>query len=146
MSGGKDPGEALLTAVNELCAELGRGEATYETHGVDLERSAVHPDLIWGTLSAEDESLVLKMRARLAGLAAVIGTWPAEGVTRQAILVALDSTELVMRGELLRGNAGQLPGLVPSFVYLVAAPLAGQDEALSLSRRTSELIRRARSG
>ena len=45
-----------------------------------------------------------------------------------------------MRGELVSGNAAQLPALMPSFVFLVALPVVDQDRALELSRRTSELI------
>jgi hypothetical protein len=49
-----------------------------------------------------------------------------------------------MRGELLSGNAAQLPQLLPSFVFLVALPIVDQDRALELSRRTSELIEEER--
>lgn len=49
-----------------------------------------------------------------------------------------------MRGELARGNANQLPALMPSFVFLVTLPIVEQDEALNLSRRASELLDGAR--
>ena len=56
---------------------------------------------------------------------------------------ALDGVEMVIRGELVRGNAGQLPALMPSFVFVVTLPIVKQDEALTLSQRTSELIKGA---
>ena len=33
------------------------------------------------------------------------------------------------------GNAGQLPALLPGFVFLVALPVVDQDRALELSKR-----------
>ena len=45
-----------------------------------------------------------------------------------------------MRGELVSGNAAQLPALMPSFVFLVALPVVDQDRALELSRRTERLV------
>jgi hypothetical protein len=48
-----------------------------------------------------------------------------------------------MRGELVRGNAGELPALMPSFVFMVALQVVDQDRALELSQHTSRLIERA---
>ena len=62
------------------------------------------------------------------------------GGSGNAVGAAIDGAELVMRGELLSGNADRLPALMPSFVFLVALPVVDQDRALELSRRTIELI------
>jgi hypothetical protein len=48
-----------------------------------------------------------------------------------------------MRGELVCGNAEQLPALLPGFVFLVTLPVVEQDKALQLSRRTARLVERA---
>ena len=59
---------------------------------------------------------------------------------RSAVGAALDGAEMVMRGELVSGNAGQLPALMPSFVFLVALPVVTEDEALDLSKRMARLV------
>jgi hypothetical protein len=46
----------------------------------------------------------------------------------------------VMRAELARAHAKQLPDLLPSFVFLVTLPIVGQDEALELSQRAARLV------
>ncbi len=91
-------------------------------------------------LSPQDESLVTTVRRGLAKVAAAAGAARSDGADQSAVAAALDGAELVMRGELARGNATQLPALMPSFVFLVTLPIVEQDEALKLSRRTSELI------
>jgi hypothetical protein len=96
---------------------------------------------MFGLLSPEDEQLVRQVRWGLARLAAAVGAAapPAEA-PENAVRVALDGAELVMRGELIRGNGNQLGALMPSFVFLVTLPMLEQDEALELSIRTSALI------
>jgi hypothetical protein len=61
-------------------------------------------------------------------------------VPENAVGAALDGAELVIRGELVRGNADRLADLMPSFVFLVTLPIVDQDEALALSRRAAELV------
>jgi hypothetical protein len=94
-------------------------------------------EAISGLLSAEDEALVTTVRATLATIAAAVNEGRASDGARQA---ALDGTEMVMRGELVIGRRDNLARLMPSLVFLVALPNAGQDRALALSRRTSELL------
>ncbi len=53
---------------------------------------------------------------------------------------------MVIRGELLKGEAAQLPSLLPGFVFLVTLPAAGQDRALELSRKTGQSVKRALEG
>jgi hypothetical protein len=90
-------------------------------------------------LSAEDEGLVATLRQSLANVAAAAD--PARREPRdEAVRAALDGAELVIRGELVSGNAQQLPSLMPSFVFLVTLPIIDQDKALDLARRTAELV------
>jgi hypothetical protein len=96
-----------------------------------------------GILNAEDEMLVSRMRRSLAKVAVAAGGGNSEGTSENAVGAALDSTEMVMRGELVSGNAEQLLALLPGFVFLVTLSVADQDRALELSQRTSALIERA---
>jgi hypothetical protein len=92
-------------------------------------------------LNSEDELLVTTMKRGLAKIAATLaGEGSDGGAPTSAVKAALDGAEMVMRGELLRGNAAQLPALMPSFVFLVALPVVDQDRALNLSRRTAQLL------
>jgi hypothetical protein len=95
-----------------------------------------------GVLSPEEEAFVTSIRGCLAKIAAA-----ATGAGRQegdnAVSVALDGAELVIRGELARGRSAQLASLVPSFVFLVTLPVLDQDRALELSHRATELIEEA---
>jgi len=91
-------------------------------------------------LSPEDESLVATVRRVLANVVAAAAAGRSEGADSSAVAAALDGVELVMRGELARGNAAQLPALLPSFVFLVTLPIVEQDEALKLSWRTTKLV------
>ena len=131
--------EALVRVADQLCAELGYRENETEVHGA---RSPLRGDGdgLEDVLSPEDESLVATMRGRLAKVAAAAATAKADGVPENAVGAALDGTELVIRGELVRGNAERLPALMPSFVFLVTLPIVEQDEALDLSRRVAELV------
>lgn len=131
--------EALLRVADQLCAELGYAEHEAEVPGT---RPPLGGDGsgVSGTLSPEDESLVATIRQSLAKVAAAVSAARRGGAPHSAVSAALDGAELVMRGELASGNAAQLPSLLPSFVFLVTLPVVGQDEALDLSRRTSELI------
>ena len=45
-----------------------------------------------------------------------------------------------MRGELLKGEGAEFQSLLPGFVLLVTLPVAGQDRALELSKRTERLV------
>lgn len=93
-----------------------------------------------GILNSEDELLVARVRSGLAKVAAALGSESLEGASRSAVGAALGGAEMVMRGELVSGNADRLPALMPSFVFLVALPVVDQDRALELSRRTERLV------
>jgi hypothetical protein len=131
--------EALLRVADQLCAEFGCADGEQEVHGTRLLFSGSGGSVM-GALSPQDESLVAAVRRGLAKVAAAAGATRSEDADQSAVSAALDGAELVMRGELARGNATQLPALMPSFVFLITLPIVEQDEALDLSRRTSELI------
>jgi hypothetical protein len=138
-----DQREALLRVADQLCAELGYAEGEEEVHGAH-SRPGGTSGRVMGVLSPQDESLVATVRRGLAKVAAAAGAARSDGADQSAVSAALDGAELVMRGELARGNATQLPALMPSFVFLVTLPILEQDEALKLSWRTSELLDGAR--
>lgn len=133
--------EALLRVADQLGKELdyaGTGEIAGGDPGmVGENRSKV------GVLGPEDELLVVSIRRRLARIAAALSSEGADDASESATRDALDGTELVIRGELLMGNAHQLPTLLPGFVFLVALPVVDQDRALEISRRAAELIEMA---
>lgn len=132
---------ALLAVADHLSAELGYAEGG-ELPGSDSPLGG-EGGVMAGILNAEDESLVAGVRSGLAKVAAALGNGGPDRDSRTAVGAALDGAEMVMRGELVIGNGGQLPTLLPSFVFLVVLPVVEQDRALELSRRTSELVERA---
>lgn len=139
------PGErrALLSVANQMSTELGLVGAPElpDRHSARGDRQAALEDII----DPEDERLVCEMRRALAKVAAALG----EGADFDADAVvgaALDGAEVVMRGEIVVGNTGRLPALLPGFVFLVVLPLAGQDRALEISNRCAELVEQARLG
>jgi hypothetical protein len=131
----------LLRVADRLGRELGYVErwdvpGARATPGEGLASSQL--------LNSEDAALVARLRTALAKIAAALLNARSEHAPVPGVLAALDGAEMVMRGELVSGNAGQLPRLMPSFVFLVALPIVEQDRALELSRRTSELIEEER--
>ena len=134
-----DQREALLRVADQLCAEFGGADGEQEVHSARSLFGGSGGGAM-GVLSPQDESLVATVRWGLERVAAAAGAARPEGADQSAVSAALDGAELVMRGELARGSATQLPALMPSFVFLVTLPIVEQDEALKLSQRTSELI------
>lgn len=131
-------GGVLLRVADELCAELGDPPCD-EIPGA---RSSLGEEgAMAGILNSEDELAVTSVRGGLARIAAALAS-DVSAPDTPAVRAALDGAELVMRGELVNGNGSWLPRLMPSFVFLVALPIAGQDRALELSRRATELIER----
>lgn len=95
---------------------------------------------ISGVLAPEDEDLMAALREALAKIAAAIGGEEHGSRDHGATSATLDGIEMVIRGELLRGNASRLPELLPSFVFLVALPVGEQDEAIALSQKAAKLV------
>ena len=134
--------DALLRVADQLSIELGYARDE-EAPGADSQLDG--DQRMAGILNSEDELLVVGIRrglARLAAAAAPEGNG-SDGASGSATIAALDGAEMVMRGELVMGNAGRLPSLVPGFVFLVVLPVVEQDEALELSRRAERLIEEA---
>jgi hypothetical protein len=130
--------EALLAVADRLSIELGYSED--EEIAAALSPLDGEEGAMTGILNSEDELLVATMRRALAKVAAALGGEDWEEASGSAVGAALDGAEMVMRGELVRGNARQLPALMPSFVFLVTLPVVDQDRALELSRRTARLV------
>jgi hypothetical protein len=133
--------EALLRVVDQLSAELGYiddRELPLFASGPGGEDGA-----LVGTLNPGDELLVASVRRALTKIATALGGEGTDGTSESAVEAALNGTEMVMRGELVMGNAGQLPALLPGFVFLVALPVVDQDKALEVSRRAARLVERA---
>jgi hypothetical protein len=130
--------EALLAVVDRLGIELGYAEGGQvpDAHSpLGGEEGAMA-----GILNSEDELLVARARRGLARIAAALDGEAPEGASGNAVSAALDGAEMVIRGELVSGNADRLPSLIPSFVFLVALPLVDQDRALELSQRAGQLV------
>jgi hypothetical protein len=134
--------KALIRIADQLSVELGYvGDREIPGEDSDLggEESAMA-----GILNSGDELLVTEIRRGLAKVAAAAldGAEPVD-TTESAVDAVLDGAEMVMRGEMVMGNAGQLPALMPGFVFLVTLPVVDQDRALELSKRCARLIEAA---
>lgn len=123
--------------MQRLCTELGAAESV--PAGPDL----AEPRLLGSELSADDEQLVRRLRTYLARIAAVLGERKPELSHPLIPQMVLDGAEMMMRGEILKGNRERLAQMMPDFVFLVALPGVDQDGALELSRRAGELIEAA---
>lgn len=135
--GAGDYGEALIGATNRLCAELGAGSSEPVA---SANPTLAEKGLMGGILSAEDDLLVRRLRAALARIAAAVGESEPDFSHPLIVQMVLDGAEMMMRGEILKGNRERLSQLMPDFVFLVALPIVDQDRALELSRRATELI------
>lgn len=136
--------EALLGVADQLSRELGYREGPEPPTA--RSRLSAERWTAAGLLDPEEEALVARLRRGLAQIAAAIDGGGAEGASENAVDATLDGAELVIRGELVSGNAAQLPALLPGFVFLVALTMVDQDRALELSRRTDELLEGALGG
>jgi hypothetical protein len=130
--------DALLRVADRLSVELGYAEAGDPPDAVSPLGG--YEGAMAGILNSEDEELVMNVRRGLAKVAAALGCASSDDASGKAVGAALDGAEIVMRGELVIGNAAQLPALMPSFVFLVALPVVDQDRALQVSRRTAQLV------
>ena len=132
--------EALLAVADQLSIELGYAEGGEPPAAYARFRGE---GAVVGILNSEDEHLVMALRTALANLAAALGRGSDAARSAVAGAAALDGAEMVMRGELVIGNAEALPHLMPSFVFLVALPVVDQDRALELARRATRLLQAA---
>lgn len=130
----------LLEAVDRLGAELGCSEGPEVVDDLRTPLGGASAAM-GGILNSEDEEFVATLRRGLARIATALGAGGGAGHEQgNAVGAALDGAEMVTRGELIMGNGGQLPSLLPGFVYLVVLPVVGQDRALAVSERAQQLI------
>jgi hypothetical protein len=133
--------EALLHVADQLCALMGHPEGGEIPEAVGGRRG---DGALAGILGPEDELLIAAMRRRLTTIAAAAldGGEP-EGAVWNAVASALDAAEMVMRGEIVMGNAGRLPALLPDLIFLVTLPIVDHAEALELSERCARMVEQA---
>ena len=137
-----DYGEMLLGVARQLCDELRDQDDPLPSGLAGLLTPPRGGLEISHDLDAGDREVVENLRGALAEIA--IALWPdQEEPSVASAVAALDGAESVIGAELLRGNPQQLPRLMPSFVFLVALQVAGQDRAFELSQRVTELIEEA---
>ena len=141
MSAG-DYGEMLLKVAARLCEELGDPPDQSTSEVPDFAALPLSELGLSYGLDAEDRKIVESLRGALMKIAMALCPSPGEPAVA-GVLASLDGAESMMGVELLRGHPEQLPKLMPGFVFLVALQVAGQDRALELSRRASELIEEA---
>jgi len=135
----EDEQQVLLQALHQLYVELGYLEGEEVPGAISPLGGDEGP--MAGILESEDEQLVNKIRRGLAKVAAAALDGGEPGAANEnAVGAALDGAELVMRGELIRGNVTRLPALIPSFVFLVTLPVVDQDKALEISERCARLL------
>lgn len=138
MAGGEEL-RALAEIGDRLCADFGyRVEDDLPEAAIGEAAAVSNP---FNSLGPEDERLIATARQNLTRLASAMEARRGEGIPEIAVPAMLTGAELVMRSELAAG--ARLSALMPSFVYLVALPTVGQDEALELSQRTTELLAEA---
>lgn len=132
----------LLVVTARLCEELGFTSAREATDVPDLAVPPGRPLAISHDLVTEDERFIADLRRALGKFLMTLDRDPEEAAKNGA-LATLDAAESVIGVELLQGRPEQLPKLMPSFVFLLALQVVGQDRALELSERAAELIAEA---
>jgi hypothetical protein len=140
MTVGADQGR-LLAAISQLCAELGDGESRPSEQCAGAQAPGLAAIAFEGMLDSRDARLVDAIRGELALLAATaLGSGPQPAAVSDAVQVAQDGAELVMRRELSEGNPEKLADFLPSFVYLIVLAPRGEERAQELSLRAQELL------
>jgi hypothetical protein len=131
--------QKIVSVAERLSEELGHAEAA-----TDREDQAIADDerlRSWGSADVENAQLVARLSRALARIAAAASTQAEEEAEADpGVATALARTELVIRGELLRGDEAALRKQLPVFVFLVVLPGAGLDRALELADRARDLL------
>lgn len=136
--------QVLLDVIDRLAAEVGyTGTPLPETRSRLAAQSGRG---MVDVLEPDDESFVEHLSLGLAKIPAALGAGEPAGGFEPLVSAALEGAELVMRDALVNGQIDQLTLLLPSFVFLVAHPVAGQDDALALSCRVEEMTREGLGG
>lgn len=134
--------QAILAVAEQLREELGAPP-------VDERRPPTVHDRLepWVSADVRQAQWVARLSNALVQIAAAAAGQAAEDMdedTAAQVATALARTELVIRGELMRGDAPALREKLPGFVFLVVLPSAGMDRALELANRTTALLESVR--
>jgi hypothetical protein len=134
--------KVVLTVAEQLRDEL--GAATAEEEGPHAGHERLQS---WGPADVEHGRLVARLSSALAQIAAAAASPTREDrddESMERVVAALARTELVVRGELTRGDEAALREQLPGFVFLVVLPSAGMDRALELASRARALLDQVR--
>jgi hypothetical protein len=129
----------LLVVTARLCEELGSTSSREAAGDPNLPVPPGRPLAISHELDPKDERFVAGLRGALGKIVMTLDPDPEEAAMDGA-LAALDAAESMIGVELLQSRPERLPKLMPSFVFLLARQVVGQDRALELSERAAELI------
>jgi hypothetical protein len=132
--------EEVVSAAEQLCGDLGDA---VDTLGTGEPRSDRRPAEPWGTADVKDARLVGRLGRALAQIAASAASEagdPADEAAARRTAAALARTEVVIRGEMMRGNETALREQLPGLVFLVTLPGAGMDRALKLANQARRLL------
>lgn len=145
------PGPSELQVVLRVAEQL--GEELGQTHPGSTAGERVSPEhgrlAPWEPADVEKARWVARMSAALARVATAAAGQAREDADEGAMekaAAALAKTELVIRGELMRGDEAALREQLPGFVFLVVLPTAGMDRALELANRARVLLAEALPG
>jgi hypothetical protein len=130
----------MLAVAEQLGEELGATPAEKLPPGWAAGNDRPEP---WGPADARNAQLVLRLSRVLAGIATAAAERAdeaADAMATERMMGALARTELVIRGELMRGDEATLREQLPGFVFMVVLPGAGMDQALALANRTTVLL------
>jgi hypothetical protein len=129
----------LLAAIARIRDESGPPRIPEAAAPPELLASHPRQPAISHDLTADDAQLAARLRGELGKLVLALDPVPGEAAKNGAV-ATLDAAESVIGVELLRGNPERLPKVMPSFVFLLAVQVTGQDRALELAERLTELI------
>jgi hypothetical protein len=134
---------AIVAVAERLGSELGgTGDDRLPDDGGLADEQPMEP---WGPPDIEKARLSARLSRALARIATAAGETEVvqDETTSERAGAALARTELVMRGELMRGNVAALRDQLPDVVFLVVLPGAGMDRALELANRVRALLQEA---
>lgn len=144
--------DAILVAVMERVASLYSPDLAESESGVFaikaiLELMAENPEFAHVSYIAARQMTPKQLREPLDMgtrlLTALMERFWEQSVSAsqppRAARAALGGAEAVVRREVARGRAAELPRLLPDFVYSALVPFLGQKEALRLARRSLKL-------
>jgi len=122
----RSPAALLLDDLDRLCG----GQGCRSPRNQPLETSPFEGWPPFETQAGVDGNLLAGLRAALARVAEEQGLKPHSDVsTVRAVRAVLDGAQLTARTELLSGNEEEVRRLIPTFVYLVVLPVAGENAA-----------------